>query len=96
MSSDNCPITDRRENVCPIAGQIAEDAAKKAVCDLFAKLGYDINKTEDTKKLVLLFDFLDRTSQNVAFGKKVAFKTVITMAVFGVIGMIGLKVVKGN
>lgn len=79
-----------------MAEQIAEDAASKAVRDLFSRLGYDINNAEDAKKLVLLFDFLDRTSANVDFGKKIAYKTIVVTVVLGILGMIGLHIVKGN
>lgn len=95
MSEQKCPVDDRRVNVCPLAEKIACAAADKAVSDVFAKLGYDVEDPDDLKKLIVLFDFLETTTRNVGKGKVIVMTTVLASIVLGTIGAVVAKFYKG-
>ena len=85
--SDICLLVkDRRVKTCPIANKIAKNAAEKTAKEVFKQFGYDLDKTEDVKKLTILFDFLETLSNNVKRGKIIVGSTVLKVVVTAIIG----------
>ena len=79
-------VKDERINTCPIADKIAKDAAEKTAKEIFKQFGYDLDKTEDIKKLTILFDFLETLSNNVKRGKIIVGSTVLRITITAIVG----------
>ena len=94
---------DQRVRTCLVGTKIANDAAKKAIEQagpqlakevaehMFKLFDFDMNKTEDMRKVRNMIDFLYTVSGNVETSKKIVWNTftkvflglVITITTFG-------------
>ena len=104
MDSNVCLLKEeQRKNPCPIGTQLANDAAQKAIEQagpqlakevaehMFKLFDFDMNKTEDMRKVRNMIDFLYTVSGNVETSKKIVWNTftkvvlglVITVTTFG-------------
>ena len=76
---EQCPVEDRRIDGCPFIQQVADDAAKKAVANVFKIFDYDMNDKDDRRKVRKMLEFLEALSENVGMGKKIFGKLFVKL-----------------
>ncbi len=88
MDNEFCQLNDRRKNKCPVAEEIAKDAAEKAIKGAFAKIGYDLDDERNVVELVLLFDFLKKLSCYSSRGKMAMFIALLVSITGGITALV--------
>ncbi len=81
MDDQQCYIgEEKRKNVYPGVQKIADLAAERAAIAVFKKLGYNLDDEKDIKKLIILFDFIEKLSFYAGKGKITMFLSLVTAA----------------
>ena len=81
MDDQQCYVGEgKREDTCPGIQNIADLAAERAAIAVFKKLGYNLDDEKDVKKLILLFDFIEKLSFYAGKGKITMFLSLVTAA----------------
>lgn len=95
MSDVDCTYTgtDRRKP-CPALKTVAEKAAQEAVKMVFAEFGFNIEDPAQKKKLIVIFDSIEKDMANREKGKTAVMIAVSVSAVLGGLGMIAAKFYK--
>ena len=78
-SVESCPNVDRRKDGCPFIEKDAEDAANKAVANVFSLFDYDMTDKADRRKVRKMLEFLESLSENVGMGKKIFGKLFVKL-----------------